>query len=529
MLEEYSEISVKKIRGDGFITLARFDDESKFMYMCDQESDVIKKIDLNDFSSNILYTGHEGIIWDISQSDKDMMASVSGDMTYIIWEISTGNIISKKAIENGIPKIVRFNKSSDKLAISINSFGKSGKNKIFLLNNISKENISQDKCEFNVIYVENVVSAMEWDDDNLLVGYQNGLVNIFDTKNDNKKLIEIKLHDDCIKMFDKSSKYKDIWLSASSDCTAKEFNINTFEIVNIYKHDYPINVAKYNLNNRKIYLGGGLDAMEVAKNNNNDLTLKIFKRHGKMTNIINGHFGPIRDLSFSKVNNNFITASQDGTVILHLIDNNLSEKIESNESNEIIEVKALSVTLTTKEKLINDIFGNMSKSKDKSKGEIKNDIIRIKNLGFRSPKIKNEGIFIPGMVKPESIIKQEKFEKNLKEHKPKSEGDMYDTGDSKMYEKRELYGIKIFGMCPESTKEDEIRDIFENFGRIAGGRSIKLIKSEREYSKMNGIKQKYSDMMVIINYLSKDSAERAVSNMNKKAFGQVLIDVQHCT
>ena len=180
MLEEYTEIPIKKIRGDGFITLSRFDENSKFMYACDQESDLIKRIDTEDFTLNRSYSGHDGIIWDISMTDRstDLMGSVSGDMTFIVWEISTGDIILKQEIDKGIPKSIKFNKLCNKLAISINSFGKNGKNRILVLNNITKESLSSKTFTLNEISVETQVTAMEWNDNNLLVGYQNGLVNL---------------------------------------------------------------------------------------------------------------------------------------------------------------------------------------------------------------------------------------------------------------------------------------------------------------------------------------------------------------
>jgi translation initiation factor 3 subunit I len=525
MLEEYTEIPVKKIRGNGFITLSKFDDECAFMYICDQESDVIKKIDMSNYSVNNSYVGHSGIIWDIALSNNNMMVSVSGDMNYIIWETSSGDIILKKEME-GIPKIVKFNKTCDKFAIFVDSFSKNKSKKILIFDCVSKEMLSSEEFNISEIITDQTVTAMEWNDNNLVIGYQNGLLNIIDTTDNNKIVNETQLHTGAIKMFDKSSKFENIWLSASSDCTAKEFNINTFEIINVYNHEYPINVARYNYNNRKIYLGGGLDAMEVAKNNNNDLTLKVFKRQGKITNVINGHFGPIRDLNFSKVNNNFVTASQDGTIIVHLLDNikKEEEKVENTEKIENVEnTENVTATMSSKEKLMKDIFGGSNdKLNEIAKSEIKSDVVKMKNLNFKASKNVEQTRYIPGMAKPEHIIKQEKFENDLREKGPKSKND-----ENKMQERRQMYGIKIFGM-PHETTEQSVRDIFENYGRIAGGRGIKLIATDKEYSKINGKKQRYLELMIIINYLSKESAERAVSSMDKQAFGHTLIDVQHC-
>jgi WD40 repeat protein len=522
MLTEYTDIEVKKIRGNGFITLSRYDKNAKNLYICDQESEVIRKINTYDYKLNKTYNGHNGIIWDIALSENDIMISASGDMSYIVWEISSGNIILKKDMM-GIPKIVKFNELYSSAAIYIESFGKN-KKKILILENITKENLLSENYTTKEFIVENTVSAMEWIENKLVVGFQNGLINVINVlTGDIEK--ENKLHNDSIKMFDKSSKFENIWLSASADGTAKEFNINTFEILHTYEHGFPINIARYNHNNRKIYLGGGLEAMEVAKNNNNDLTLKIFKRGGKMTNIINGHFGPIRDLNFAKVNSNFMTASQDGTVIVYLISENNTEKEEEEEKGkeEIIENKKI---ITSKEQLINDIFGETKNNSNEKKGEIRNDFIKMKNLNFVSQKVNNlNQKYIPGMQKPNHMIEQEKFENDLKEKQSGKLDDRYGSGQ--FGDKKKIYGIKIFGL-EYGTSEKYIREVFENFGKIHIDRGIKLISSDKEFSKVDGKRQQYRDLMVIINYTSKESADRAVNIMDKTAFNNVLLNIQHC-
>lgn len=522
MAEEYTDISVKKIRGNGFITLSRYDNEAKNLYVCDQESAVIKKIDTNNYVLSKTFEGHNGIIWDLTTSSNDIMVSVSGDLSYIVWEISSGDVILRKEVD-GIPKIARFNNTGDKIAIYINSLGKNNEKKVIVLNNISKENLTNDKYEKIEIKTEEAITAMEWYDNNLLFGFQNGKMNLVNTDSSSEERVirTTQLHDNTIKMFDKSNKFENMWLSASSDGTAKEFNIETFETINTYEHKYPVNVAKYNYNNRKIYLGGGQEAMDVAKTNNNDLTLKVYKRGGKMTNIINGHFGPIRDLNFTRVNNNFVTAGQDGIVIVHLIDNIQ----KSNEQQQFLPKNSPTKVASKRDELLNDIFGN--NEKDDIMDEIKGDTIKMKNLSYKSPKEQLQKKYIPGMAKPQNIIEQENFEKNLRENDSKQKESKIHNDDLSVSSKKEIHAIKVFGLNSNTT-ETRIRDIFENFGRIGGGRGIKLIKTIKEIMKVNKKIQSYEDLLVIINYTHRDSAERAVSSMNKTAFDNVLINVEHC-
>ena len=351
MIQEYTEIPIQKVRTEGFVTLSKYDKNGDNLYICDQKSETIKKINIHDMTIK-KFKDHSGIIWDLTSLEKnDMIGSVSGDQSLILNEISTGDIILKKEFE-GIPRYISSNEEESYMSIYIEMKIKNKKNKLIILKNLSKENLRDENFyDINSIELEleENMTSMTWDKENLFIGLSDGVLKIMDVEK--CQIIQSeKIHNKGIKSLNISKKFENCVLTGSQDGTSKEINFKNFEVINEYKVDFPINTAKYNQNERKIYIAGGLDAIEIAETKNNDLTVKVFTRGGKMKNAINGHFGPIRYLSISNRNKNFATGSQDGTVIIYNMENvNVMEKKEPEENKE-------------KEKEMNnkdDIFGGI--------------------------------------------------------------------------------------------------------------------------------------------------------------------------
>lgn len=528
MTTEYTEIPVKKIRGEGFITLSQFDTTGKNLYICDQKSNAITKINTNTYNIEHKFIEHKGIIWSLGLLDNDIMISTSGDFSFVIWEISTGNVILKKNT-TGIPKLVKINNFENIAAIYIESTSKHKSNEILVIRNITKNELLEDnyfKNNYISFEISDVITSMEWNNDELVIGCNDGNIKILDCMKQGIIKRSEKIHNKAIRSLEKSKKFENCWLTSSLDGSAKEINIKTFEIINTYVVDFPINVANYNFNNRKIYLGGGLDAMSIALNENNDLTLKVFARGGKMKNIINGHFGPIRSLNFSKTGKNFTTAGQDGIVIVYMVD-----ELETKKEIIIKEENITNEKISEKEQFLDDIFSNITSSK-KNNEDVKTDIVIMNNLGFKSHnKIVQK--YVLGMNKTEEMIESEEKQKDFqleRENKRKDKLNNTDDPDDiwkAQNDYNKTYGIKVFGM-PVNIKEQKVRDLFEQYGRFAG-RGLKMKVNDREYRQNDGTFKKYNDLMVIVNYDDESSAIRAVNELNKHAYNHVILDVQQMT
>lgn len=118
MIQEYTEIPIQKVRTEGFVTLSKYDKNGDNLYICDQKSETIKKINIHDMTIK-KFKDHSGIIWDLTSLEKnDMIGSVSGDQSLILNEISTGDIILKKEFE-GIPRYISSNEEESYMSIYI--------------------------------------------------------------------------------------------------------------------------------------------------------------------------------------------------------------------------------------------------------------------------------------------------------------------------------------------------------------------------------------------------------------------------
>lgn len=519
-MEEFNKINVKKFRTHGFATVVKYDETGENMYVCDQSSNCVTRVNTKDYDIK-KYKGHEGIIWDLVILNNDIMISVSGDFSLIVYEILSGNIILRKNLK-GIPKLISSNDDGI-VCVYIETVSKLKNNELLILKNVEKENlVEEDYFENNTISYEinYYVSALIWNNNELIIGDKEGTLKVVNSVGGEIKR-EIKIHDDSIKSFDKSTKFKNLFLTCSLDGNAKEINIETFEVVMTYSVDFPLNVARYNHNNRKVYIGGGVDVMNVANTHNNDLTLKVFTRDGKIKNLINGHCGPIRFLNFSKHTKNFVSAGQDGIVLIYICEDETNiEKVD-----EKVDEKVSNKDESIKEKLMEDIFGNM---RVRNETLLSDDTVIMKNLSYKPPK-KDNNNYVIGMKKTPEMLKIIEKEKkaeellNKKREDRKNRDDMSNGSDDKT-----SYGIKIVDL-PFNTKESKIRDIFESYGRLSG-RGINIKKYERTIKSLDGKTDRLlKELTVYVNYTRKDSAIQAQKSMDGRLFNNSVIKVELLT
>jgi len=510
IMEEFNKITVKKFRTEGFATVSKYDTNAQNIFVCDQNSNCITKINAKDYDIR-KYEGHDGIIWDLAILENDIMVSVSGDFNFIMYEISSGNIIMKKDLK-GIPKLVASNNDSNIICMYVETVSKSKDNELLILRNVNKESLIQENYFENNTVTYNIdyyASALIWNNDELVIGDKEGVLRVINPLTGEIKR-ENKFHNDVIKSFDKSTKFKNLFLTCSLDGNAKEINIESLETVMTYSVDFPLNVARYNFNNRKIYVGGGVDVMNVATTENNDLTLKVFTRDGKMKNLINGHCGPIRFLNFSKHTKNFVSAGQDGIILIYVCEEN-NEKVN----------QECKVEIDEKEELMQDIFGNMRARRESSLSE---DIVMMKNLTYKAPRVEKTK-YVLGMPKTPEMLERERKEKESEELLNKKREERKNRDDSSTVS-REItsYGIKVTDL-PFNTKESKIRDIFESYGRLSG-RGINIKKYERKIRSIDGKSEiPLKELVVYVNYTREDSAIKAQESMNKKAFNNNIIKI----
>jgi len=471
-------LNIKQFRGQGFMTVSKFSSDGELLFIADKDSKYITQISTTNNEIIGTYNGHNGVIWSLDiTTDKKYMVSCSGDMTFIIWNVLTGEIINR-INECGIPKYISIN--NDLIAIVCDPISKRLKSYISiyslsdLLNN--KSDVKYKLEEENNIRA----TTVKWlNEEILLLTYDDGTIKKVDYKL-NKILNEAKIHDLSIKFVFIDNKKENI-LTSSLDHTAKLISINTFEIKKIFKSTVPINCAVLTPDDNYVLLGGGIEAMMVAKTSDNDLTTKIFDVSSeKLLKQISNHFGPLRYLDFNPNKSSFVTASQDGIAKIHYfspIINIKSERslfglaIEKDDltlNNEIIKIEEAIKSNENQKKIVNN--------------EKKKEIID-----------KNYPIGHPLYKKPN---------KNTTEYKINSKIEV---------ESKKNSCIKVSNL-PSDIDIKDLWDIFEYCGRI------------EEYGIR--IKQFANDTVAFVNYSNYESAQNAIEKIDRYKIGYSIIKVE---
>ena len=443
-------ITTKKVnvyRGNGFMTISKYNKSGNLLFIADKDSKTITVIDTN--SKIILgnYTGHNGVIWylDISDDSK-IMISLSGDMSIIKWNLT--NATHEKIMVKSIPKYINIFKN-----IYVVSFDPISKKSVssFQIFNLKTDELLYSYEEENNLKKITTINFL--DDNKLFITYDNGFYGVFNTESNSFTKLE-KLHENSIKSV---SFNKDITklITSSVDCTCKIINLTDFKCEVVIENIVPCNYAVFSPLKNYVIIGGGIDAMLVSQKSNNDFTARFYSiKSGKFISGIGGHFGPIRYISFHPDGKCFTTASQDGIVRLNYIDDDTTS------------------TTTETLKFINDI--NLPLEHEESKPIIKQE---------SKPDIKLE-------EKKESKLYTFTSRTKYFEREP---------------ERRDTFAIKISNL-PADIEYHDLTELFEFFGRIKErGITIKkynddtvafinyLDKScaEKAFSNMNGYRMGY--------------------------------------
>lgn len=515
-MSEYSIIETKQFRGCGFMTVCKYNNVGDLIYIGDKDSKIVTVIDTLDYNVIGTFEGHNGIVWNLDISKNDLiLITASGDLTIGFFNAKNGNKIYQSN-EKCIPKYVCAQKdhttfkTTNLVGIICEALTKKSTTyiSIYDLDTIGEENFTE---KIKLLWVrQSKPNVMIWSSDNeLLIGCDDGKIirrNINDLNGEFEK--EYQIHTQAIKSIVWNKSRTQI-LTGSLDCEAKQIEIkngdfdDNLNVLYTYKSSVPINYAIWNHNERKVILGGGIEAMNVAKTSDNDLNIKIYRTTDqKLTNHIGSHFGPIRYIDKAPNSKNFMTASQDGTVKIYFITDDESNGKQA-DFNQELESEQHNVNEENKEnKIIFERFGNGLYSNN----SLKNETNKIINLNWKPPKVKEQVVkkkWVPGMPRP------------------KDDDEIYKANDGinldKMneYKKQEMdqnSTIRITNL-PYWIKVKDLGELFDLYGRIEERGGIKI----KEYG---------NSTMAFIKYVYPESAIKAIENMDGYPIDHHIIKVE---
>jgi translation initiation factor 3 subunit I len=497
-----TQVLTKQYRGSGFMTVSKYSSDGNLLYVGDKDSHCVSIIDTINYKIVESLEGHTGVIWDLALTkDNNILVSASGDLTFMVWNPNTGSII-KKINTSGIPKQISINETNNYLLVYCEAIGRRSKSYIYMydLNNLEYSDDTFNTLEpikiIEWITDETLfkITVLKWlNETQFIIGCDNGNIIIRDYLDDNfNKKYEI--HTDAVKSIVYNNT-KTIILTSSLDTTAKEINLETMEVIRSYQSNNPVNYAIYSYNEKKIILGGGIEAMMIAKSGNNDLTIKFFRiSDQKLVNQMSSHFGPIRYMDKAPNNKNFVSASQDGTAKIYIFDENEAERLKT--------VERIESSLIDENTNIDYVNAKPVQTKKKEQNKIQQK-------------------YIPGMARPKeeivddselfTVTKNYVGEKILKFKK--EEEKINNEDDDEIYKPVESKPSTIrVSNLPSYVETSDLYELFEFYGRIE--------------EKGIFIKRYPDNTMAFIKFCYLESAEKAIASANRKPYEHSILLVE---
>jgi len=482
-------VNVKQYRGQGFMTVTKFNSSGELLFIADKDSKYVTQVSTSNNEIIGTYNGHNGVVWHLDiTSDSKYMISCSGDMSCIVWNVENGEILNRIS-ETGIPKYVNCN--GDLVAIACDPISKRSKSYISiyslskLIDGVTEVIVKLDETE------NKRATSVNWlTDEIIIVTYDDGTI-----KKVNYKLKEIiqerKIHDESIKFVFFSNTKTEI-LTSSLDNSAKIIDIESLKINKTFKSTVPVNCAIFTPDQNYVILGGGIEAMMVAKTSDNDLTTKIYQvSNEKLIKQITNHFGPLRCLDFNPNKSSFVTASQDGTAKIHYL------------------------VPTTNVKPNNKLFG-LALSREEEDLYLNNETVKIEEVNQTSvnntKNLKNNSNGNgSGNSNNKSQTTNQSYPVGHALYKKEEKISEYKISSKLEVESRPKSAVKVTNL-PDDVDVKDLWEMFEYYGRI----------------EENGIRVKkfYKDTVAFVNYLNVESAQKAIEKCDKKKMGFCIIGVE---
>ena len=257
--------------------------------------------------------------------DSKYLLTACADANARLFELTTGKLLARMP-HNGSVRAVTWGTgnslfatasdpftSRDKGIVSIFDFPReeelipSGNNKEEVLHAPSKEIFVDDL---------NKVTCLGWTIANefIIAGFDSGLMVKYDVETGKEVLRRTDIHHERVNRIN-FNKDKTLFITASSDKTAKLIDPVTLQVIKVYKTPAPVNGAVISPTHPHVLVGGGQEAMKVTVTSGSQgkFETRLFHMlYEEEFGRVKGHFGPINALAIHPFGKSYASGSEDG-------------------------------------------------------------------------------------------------------------------------------------------------------------------------------------------------------------------------
>jgi len=272
------------------------------------------------------YEGHNGAVWDCDINwNSTLLATGSSDRTAKIWDLERGKVIHTMD-HKAVIRSVNFSEGDYFLSVVQDSSFKATPT-IFIYE-LPKDPFDSDA------YARKPARALLSEEDKgegkicdalwtslnreIIAGYSDGSVRKWNVEN-GVCISNKKEHSKGINSV-QFSKDGTMFITASSDQTAKLWDTKTMTCLKTFQSDRPLNSAAISPSMKHVIMGGGQEAMNVTRTGHKSGHFEVDFYHmvfQEFLGSVKGHFGPVHTVSFSPDGKSFSSGSEDGYIRLH--------------------------------------------------------------------------------------------------------------------------------------------------------------------------------------------------------------------
>lgn len=308
-----------------------------------REGDLIFSV-AKDSSASIWYSsngerlgtleGHLGTIWSIDvDSETTLCATGSADLTIKLWKVATGECVFTYQMNTPVRRVAFSPNNKKLLAVTDQVMGHTGTISVFDIN-FDGDYTKQAPEPSMVIKTREgaaKVTVAAWTDQGnyIIAGHDDGYISKYDG-NTGEFLQTIQAHG--IHNEEKVVGVTDIqfcsddsfyFITASKDKCSTLIDVDTLDIIKVYKADAPMNTAAITSVKDFVILGGGQEARNVTTTTESQGKFEARFYHKIFIDEIGrvkGHFGPLNSIAVHPDGSGYASGGEDGFIRVHNFD-----------------------------------------------------------------------------------------------------------------------------------------------------------------------------------------------------------------
>ena len=273
------------------------------------------------------FNGHKGTIWDLDVDRfSTRLITASADATCNLWNCETGQVL-ERFVHPGPVRGCSWAEGGEMFATISDPFVDHPA-QISVYDCPMHETVfcAEPRLEIPLPKIDGKhvkPTHIEWLNINeaLFVTFDNGAIRLYDPVHGDE-LEEFFPHEKKINRV-RFNREKTLFITSSSDFTAKLYDVVDLQHLKTYQTDRPVNDAVLSETKDHILLGGGQEAMSVTTTAG-----KVGKFETRFFHLVyetefgtvKGHFGPINALAIHPNGTSYASGAEDGYVRLHFFD-----------------------------------------------------------------------------------------------------------------------------------------------------------------------------------------------------------------